>query len=138
MRSPWVIVALTAAVASAQTRSVSSIPKDMEGGGRACYGHFIHTASRLSWRATYTSCSSPFTVNEHKDLHWVLKVNRSKTCAYEAIEVLGVIPSDANQGMWSVVGYSRMSDIGKPGAEALGCGMLPTEAKEKTPAKAIK
>lgn len=138
MRRTWVLCAMVATVAGAQTSSVSGIPKNLEGGGRVCYGHFTHTDSRLSWKAVYSSCSSPFTVATHEGLHWVLKVKRSKACAYEAIVVTGVNPAVNKQGMWAVTGYSRMADIDKPGAESYWCGMLVYAKEEKTVATAVK
>lgn len=116
-------------VVPTQTAIVGGIPREMEGGGRACYGHFLHTGSRLDWKATFTSCQSAFTVIEHKDLHWLLKVKKSRTCAYSVIEVQGAVPSSANQGMWNITGYEKVSDVGKLGAEALGCGMIPIGRK---------
>lgn len=84
-----------------------TFPKTLEGSGRVCWGHLWRTDKTLYWKSVFASCKSPYTVISQEGLHWVLKVNRSKMCAYEKIEVESQAPDNPSVGFWSVSGYTH-------------------------------
>lgn len=131
MKSLVAAILLLSTAARAQPSPVATMPHDLEGGGRACFGHFTHTDSRLSWKSTFTQCQSPFEVLQQDGLRWTLKVHKSKVCAYEVIVVDGHPRTDVPSRYWSVTGYLKASQVGKT-ENATGCGMLPVDGKEKT------
>lgn len=112
-------------LASAQEKV--GVPPILEGGGHACWGHLWHTDKTLYWKAVFTSCRSPYTVVSHEGQHWLLKVNKSKLCAYELITI---DPSESTYYPWNVVGYLHASDLNKSQTDTLGCGMHPVTAAE--------
>lgn len=124
------IAALTAVLApTSQTASVAGIPVELDGNGRACFGTFKHTATSLNWKSTFAHCNSTFQVVKHDDKHWVLKVNKGKSCSYEIIDVDGKPQTDAPGPYWNITGYVKASEYGRLDSDSTGCGMIPANWK---------
>ncbi len=124
-----VLACLAALSLSSTAQDGVTFPKILEGGGRACWGHLWRTDKTLYWKSVYVSCRSPYAVISHEGQHWLLKVQKSKTCAYELIEVEAA-PNDPAHYFWNVTGYTKASDLHQPGADSDSCGMYPVTAAE--------
>ncbi len=127
-----ILACLAALSLSSTAQEGVTFPKILEGNGRACWGHLWHTDKTLYWKAVYISCRSPYTVVAHEGLHWLLKVEKSKACAYELIDV-EVQPNNPDHYFWDVTGYFHASDLHNKEADTMGCGMYRVTAGKVNP-----
>ncbi len=117
-----VLACIAAASLSSTAQDALPWPKILEGNGRACFGHLWSTGKTLYWESVFTSCRSPYTVVSHEGEQWLLKVQKSKTCAYELI---GIKHDESNMYPWLVTAYLYSSDLNNKNVYPMDCGMLP-------------
>lgn len=122
---PALVLALAALLGcSAQATAADPVPRLMlEGTGRVCNGHLKVGEGRLRWTNPYNTCVSRYQVLSQDGMKWVLKVDRSKSCGFGAIEIKKTDPSDA-KSFWSVSGFETEQMVGKtPNQAGLSCLM---------------
>ncbi len=104
------LACLLALSLSSMAQQVVTFPKILEGSGHTCFGHLWHTDKTLYWKEVYSSCRSPYTVVSHDGSRWLLKVNKSKSCAFELIEITNPVPDS----FWYATVFYKASDLNRP------------------------
>jgi hypothetical protein len=95
----------------------------LEGSGRVCNGHLKVGEGQLRWTNPYNTCVSRYQVVSQNGMEWVLRVKRSKSCGFGAIEIKKTDPTDA-KSFWSVSGFETEQLVGKtPNQAGLSCLM---------------
>jgi hypothetical protein len=109
---------------AAQAAAADPVPRLMlEGSGRVCNGHLKVGEGRLRWTNPYNACVSRYQVVSQDGMEWVLKVKRSKSCGFGAIEIKKTSSTDA-KSFWSVSGFETEQMVGKtPNQAGLSCLM---------------